>query len=99
MTFKSLSLTEKDFWEKDTVIQLGFEPNRIDIINAITGVSFETAYKNKVEGFLGANREKSKPRIPRTSVNSCCSEKFVEFVACCSFYSARNSMPKIVEKL
>ena len=54
--FKSLSLAEKDFLEKDTVVQLGFEPNRIDIINAITGVSFETAYKNKVEGFLGKQK-------------------------------------------
>jgi hypothetical protein len=54
--FKSLSLTENDFLEKNTVVQLGFEPNRIDIINAITGVTFETAYKNKADGFLG--REK-----------------------------------------
>lgn len=54
--FKSLSLTEKDFLERSTVIQLGFEPNRIDIINSITGVTFNTAYKNKVTGLLGKQK-------------------------------------------
>ena len=54
--FKSLSLTEKDFLKRNTVVQLGFEPNRIDIINAITGVTFKTAYKNKALGFLGKQK-------------------------------------------
>lgn len=54
--FISLSLKAEDFLEKSTVIQLGFEPNRIDIINSITGVSFETAYKNKAAGLLGKQK-------------------------------------------
>lgn len=32
------------------VTQLGYPPLRIDILNAISGVKFDEAYENKVEG-------------------------------------------------
>lgn len=50
--FKSLNLSEKDF-DEDSIIQLGYEPNRIDLLTSISGVSFSEAFKNKVEGKYG----------------------------------------------
>ena len=45
--FGSLNLIKDDFTKKGGVIQLGYEPLRIDIINDLGGVSFEEAFKNK----------------------------------------------------
>lgn len=45
--FKSLEITEHDFMEEDSIIQLGFPPNRIGIINNIDGVSFKKAFEEK----------------------------------------------------
>lgn len=54
--FSSLKLTEKDFSQKGNIIQLGYEPNRIDIITSIKGCSFSKVWKNKRIGHYG--REK-----------------------------------------
>jgi hypothetical protein len=48
--FGSLGLTEADFLKTNYVTQLGYPPLRIDILNAISGVEFVEAYKNKIEG-------------------------------------------------
>jgi len=48
--FGSLGLTEQDFLKDNYVTQLGYPPLRIDILNAISGVEFDEAYINKVEG-------------------------------------------------
>ena len=48
--FGSLGLTEQDFLKDNYVTQLGYPPLRIDILNAISGVEFDEAYSNKVEG-------------------------------------------------
>jgi len=48
--FESLGLTAKDFATPDLVIQLGYEPNRIDILTGLTGVVFADAYPNRVTG-------------------------------------------------
>ncbi len=45
--FASLNLTSEDFTKEGGIIQLGYEPLRIDIINDLNGVSFENALKNK----------------------------------------------------
>lgn len=45
--FSSLGLTTDDFLNKSEVIQLGYPPSRIDILMSISGVEFETAWKNK----------------------------------------------------
>lgn len=45
--FGSLGLKVSDFTTKDEVVQLGYEPVRIDIINGIDGVEFEDCYPNK----------------------------------------------------
>ena len=48
--FESLGLGEKDFLRENYVTQLGYPPLRIDILNSISGVEFDDAYGNKVEG-------------------------------------------------
>ncbi len=42
--FASLNLTPEDFTQPDSIIQIGFPPNRIDIINEIDAVTFEEAW-------------------------------------------------------
>ena len=47
----------------DTVVQLGYPPNRIDLLTSISGVAFEEAWDTRVAGeldglpvfFLGLN--------------------------------------------
>lgn len=46
--FESLGLTVDDFTTPDLVIQLGYEPNRIDLLTGLTGVTFEDAYPKRV---------------------------------------------------
>lgn len=53
---KSQELTEEDFIRKNRVIQLGYEPVRIDILTSVEGVSFSTVWKNKVEDFYGKEK-------------------------------------------
>ncbi len=45
--FRSLSLSEKDFSQKGKIIQLGYEPLRIDLLTSIQGCSFKQVWKNK----------------------------------------------------
>lgn len=47
--FGSLELKPEDFSNPDDVIQLGYPPNRIDLITEIKGVDFESCYDQKVE--------------------------------------------------
>ncbi len=51
--FGSLGLKIDDFCKPGFVIQLGREPNRIDILTSITGVSWEDVWKNKTKGIFG----------------------------------------------
>ncbi|HDN86309.1 MAG: hypothetical protein DRP68_06655 [Candidatus Omnitrophota bacterium] len=53
---KSQDLTEEDFIKKNRVIQLGYEPVRIDILTSVEGVSFSTIWRNKVEDFYGKEK-------------------------------------------
>lgn len=46
--FESLGLQEEDFLNSDNIIQLGFPPNRIDLLTEIAGVEFESCYSNKL---------------------------------------------------
>lgn len=48
--FGSVGLQEQDFLRENYVTQLGYPPLRIDILNSISGVEFDEAYANKVEG-------------------------------------------------
>jgi hypothetical protein len=48
--FSSLGLTEADFLKENYVTQLGYPPLRIDILNTISGVEFDDADRNRVNG-------------------------------------------------
>lgn len=42
--FGSLAISEEDFLKQDLVIQLGYEPIRIDILTSLTALSFAECY-------------------------------------------------------
>lgn len=46
---ESLNLTPDDFTKPDSIIQIGYPPHRIDIINEIDGVNFTEAYSSRKE--------------------------------------------------
>lgn len=54
--FGSLGLTVDDFTEPGQFVQLGYPPNRIDLLTAIEGVSFEEAWAGRVEDFFGKEK-------------------------------------------
>jgi predicted nucleotidyltransferase len=45
----SLGVNEDDFSKPDQILQIGFEPSRIDILTSIEGVDFESCYSRRVE--------------------------------------------------
>jgi predicted nucleotidyltransferase len=47
--FGSVGLVQEDFLIPDQVIQLGYLPNRIDLITTPDGVDFTTCYTSKIE--------------------------------------------------
>ncbi|MFW6145571.1 MAG: DUF6036 family nucleotidyltransferase [bacterium] len=47
--FGSLGLKSEDFLETDQIIQLGYPPNRIDILTTLKEIKFEDCYKARVE--------------------------------------------------
>ena len=51
--FGPLDLSIDDFKTEEHIIQLGYEPIRIDIITSIKGMDFSEIWKNKVEGPYG----------------------------------------------
>lgn len=46
--FSDLGLTATDFSEPNVMVQLGHEPQRIDILTYASGLEFREAYKNRV---------------------------------------------------
>jgi hypothetical protein len=51
--FGSAELTSEDFTQPGKVVQLGFPPVRIDIMTAITGVTWEEASSGRFKGKYG----------------------------------------------
>ena len=51
--FGDLGLTAADFQEPDVMVQLGREPQRIDILTYASGLQFSDAYKNRVYVTIG----------------------------------------------
>lgn len=47
--FANLGLKPDDFLAPENVIQLGRAPNRIDLLTSVTAVSFEEAWKTKIQ--------------------------------------------------
>ena len=54
--FASLGLEESDFLEPETIIQLGYAPNRIDLIMGVPGVDFEESYNSRVDDHIDGVR-------------------------------------------
>jgi hypothetical protein len=46
--FGSLGLKPHDFTESDSIVQLGYPPNRIDLITGIDGVTFDEAWASRI---------------------------------------------------
>jgi hypothetical protein len=46
-------ITLEDFVNPETIFQIGVAPQRIDILQKITGVDFEAAWNNRVRGPVG----------------------------------------------
>lgn len=51
--FDGLGLQPSDFARDDCIIQLGYEPVRIDLITSIAGVGFDEVWNGKVAGEYG----------------------------------------------
>ena len=51
--FKSLKLSIEDFNSVGKIIQLGYEPVRIDILTSIEGCTFSEIWKKRVKGTYG----------------------------------------------
>ena len=45
--FGSLILAVEDFLEAGTIIQLGYPPNRIDLLTTLSGVDFGTCFESR----------------------------------------------------
>lgn len=54
--FKSLTLEEKDLIRKGKIIQLGYEPVRIDLMTSIEGCDFAEVWKNRMIGAYGKQK-------------------------------------------
>jgi hypothetical protein len=50
--FGGYDISENDFKGQDSVVQLGYPPNRIDIITGVTGLNFEECFNIKKEVVL-----------------------------------------------
>ena len=47
--FSSLGLRVEDFLEADQIVQLGYPPNRVDLITSMPGVDFEGCFTSRVK--------------------------------------------------
>lgn len=54
--FGSLNLSEKDFCREGNIIQLGYEPVRVDLITSIRGLSFKAIWNGKAVGIYGGEK-------------------------------------------
>ena len=52
--FDSPDLTEDDFLDPEQVIQIGYEPVRIDILTSIAGCSFGDAWESRITARYGS---------------------------------------------
>ena len=50
--FEELSISAQDLSRNDLVLQLGFPPNRIDLMTSIDGVTFDQAWTSREEAML-----------------------------------------------
>jgi len=51
--FGELDLRPEDFAVKGSIVQLGFEPVRIDLITSVAGLSFQSIWEDRIHGVYG----------------------------------------------
>lgn len=51
--FGTLGPTAADFLTPETIVQLGYPPNRIDLITSLTGVEFAAAWESRIRDRMG----------------------------------------------
>lgn len=49
----SMDLSQEDLLDLDNVIQIGYEPNRIDVIVDLEGLDFESCYTRRIDSAMG----------------------------------------------
>jgi hypothetical protein len=54
--FKESNLAARDFIREGKIIQLGYEPLRIDILTSIEGCNFQEVWKNRARGVYGKQK-------------------------------------------
>lgn len=54
--FGSLKLQPGDFAKPGRIVQLGYEPVRVDLLTSIAGCTFEQVWKHRVRGKYGKQR-------------------------------------------
>jgi len=54
--FKSLNLSEADFRIPKQIIQLGYEPLRVDLLTGLEGLTFGRVWTNRSRGVFGKER-------------------------------------------
>ena len=48
----SMNLSKEDLLDLDNVIQIGYEPNRIDVIIDLEGLDFESCYDRRIDSTM-----------------------------------------------
>ena len=51
--FPEINLTSEDIIEENKIVQLGYEPIRIDILSSLSGCSFSEVWENRIKGKYG----------------------------------------------
>jgi hypothetical protein len=54
--FESIELSVRDFTKKGRIIQLGYEPIRVDIITSIEMINFKDIWKNRKKALYGRQK-------------------------------------------
>lgn len=54
--FGDVGLKAEDFLSPGRFVQLGYPPNRIDLMTSVPGVTFEEAWEGRVEDLFGETR-------------------------------------------
>ena len=54
--FGNLSISENDFTQAGNIIQLGYEPVRIDIMTSLEGFRFKNLWENRTSGVYGTEK-------------------------------------------
>jgi hypothetical protein len=54
--FGELSISIEDLMQKGNILQLGYEPLRIDLLNKLEGFQFQDIWQNRVTGDYGSEK-------------------------------------------